>query len=43
MDTILIATIAILGIADSWIDRITGRGILARLEDWIAGTEGGER
>ena len=37
MDTILIATIAILGIADCWIDRITGRSLVERVADWMEG------
>ena len=35
MDMILIATIAILGIADSWIDRITGRSLVERVAEWF--------
>ena len=37
MDTILIATIAILGIADCWCDRITGRSLVERVAEWMEG------
>ena len=35
MDTIIIFAIAILGIVDAELDRRTGRGLIARMQDLI--------
>ena len=35
MDFYIILTIAILGIVDAELDRRTGRGIIARVSDWL--------
>jgi len=37
MDFYIILTIAILGILDAELDRHTGRGLIARVQDWIEG------
>ena len=37
MDTIIIFAIAILGIVDAELDRRTGRGLIARADDWLRG------
>lgn len=37
MDFWLILAIAIAGIADAELDRRTGRGLIARADDWLRG------
>jgi hypothetical protein len=33
-DAIIILTLAVTGLLDSWLDRLTGRGLIARAEDF---------
>ena len=35
MDFYIILFIAIAGVLDAWLDRWTGRGLIARMEDFI--------
>jgi len=36
-DMLIILSIAILGVVDANLDRYTGRGLIARVDDWIRG------
>ena len=37
MDTLIILAIAIIGIVDANLERHTGRGLIARADDWLRG------
>lgn len=38
-DLYIIGGMAILGIVDANLERYTGRGLIARVQDWIEGTK----
>lgn len=35
MDLLIIGGMAILGIADVWVERLTGEGIIGHIQDWM--------
>lgn len=34
-DLYLLAALSVVGLVDVWLDRETGRGLIARAEDWV--------